>query len=132
MILDEFHCEFFKIYLFMFLCLCFYFFLFAMVTSPNSMNKNFYYFEVIFYSSIGTGRVNFHIECQRPYHVERTWSRKLPEVKLRRVPLVLGRVTAWEYGMSLAMNSFISITNFLKYFFNLDGYQSKFVDKKFQ
>ena len=40
--------------------------------------------------------------CQRPYHVERTRSRQLPEVKLRRVPLVLGWVTAWEYGMLLA------------------------------
>ena len=39
---------------------------------------------------------------QRPYHVERTRSRQLPEVKLRRVPLVLGWVTAWEYGMQLA------------------------------
>ena len=56
---------------------------------------------------------------QRPYHVERTWSRQLPEVKLRRVPLVLGRVTAWEYEMSLAMNSLFSITNFLKFFFSI-------------
>jgi hypothetical protein len=52
MILDEFRCEFFKVDRA---------FLFAMVTSPNSMNKHFYHFEVIFYSSIGTGRVNFHI-----------------------------------------------------------------------
>ena len=41
-------------------------------------------------------------ECQRPYHVERTRSRQLPAVKLHRVPLVLGWVTAWEYGMPLA------------------------------
>jgi hypothetical protein len=51
MILDKFHCEFFKVYRA---------FLFAMDTSPNSMNKHFYHFEVIFYSSIGTGRVIFH------------------------------------------------------------------------
>ena len=43
---------------------------------------------------------------QRPYHVERTRSRQLPEVKLRRVPLVLGWVTAWEYGMLLALHFF--------------------------
>ena len=47
------------------------------------------------------------LSCQRPYHVERTWSRQLPEVKLRRVPLVLGWVTAWEYGMLLALHNFI-------------------------
>jgi hypothetical protein len=32
----------------------------------------------------------------------------------------------------LAMNSLFSITNFLKFYFNHDGYQSKFVDPKFQ
>ena len=47
---------------------------------------------------------------QRPYHVESTRSRQLPEVKLRRVPLVLGWVTAWEYGMLLAF-SFFAILN---------------------
>ena len=45
---------------------------------------------------------------------------------------MLGRVTAWEYGMSLAMDSLFSITNFLKFFFNHDGYQSNFVDETFQ
>ena len=44
--------------------------------------------------------------CQRPYHVERTRSRQLPEVKLRRAPLVLGWVTAWEYGVLLAYTNF--------------------------
>ena len=42
--------------------------------------------------------------CQRPYHAERTGSRQLPEVKQRRVPLVPGWVTAWEYGMLLAFS----------------------------
>ena len=56
--------------------------------------------------------------CQRPYHVERTRSRQLPEVKLRRVPLVLGWVTAWEYGMLLArifflLDNFFFILKFL-------------------
>jgi hypothetical protein len=51
----------------------------------------------------GHMRCKFYIQyCQRPYHVELTRSRQLPEVKLRRVPLVLGWVTAWEYGMLLA------------------------------
>ena len=36
-------------------------------------------------------------ECLRPYHVENTSSRLIPEVKQRRAVLVLGRVTAWEY-----------------------------------
>ena len=44
----------------------------------------------------------FKIPCQRPYHEKRTWSRQLPAVKIRRVLLVPGRVTAWEYRMSLA------------------------------
>ena len=51
--------------------------------------------------AIGAGVLNIR---QRPYHVERTRSRQLPEVKLRRVPLVLGWVTAWEYGMQLALD----------------------------
>ena len=33
----------------------------------------------------------------RPYHVERTPSRPIWEVKQRRARLVLGWVTAWEY-----------------------------------
>jgi hypothetical protein len=32
----------------------------------------------------------------------------------------------------LAMDSLFSITNFLKFFFNHDGYQSNFVDETFQ
>ena len=47
-----------------------------------------------------------YCRCQRPYHVERTRSRQLPEVKLRRAPLVLGWVTAWEYGVLLAYTYF--------------------------
>ena len=58
-------------------------------------------FEIILVDSISL-LILFH--CQRPYHVERTRSRQLPEVKLRRVPLVLGWVTAWEYGMQLAQS----------------------------
>ena len=38
-------------------------------------------------------------ECLRPYHVENTSSRLIPEVKQRRAVLVLGRVTAWEYAV---------------------------------
>jgi hypothetical protein len=56
------------------------------------------------------------LSCQRPYHVERTWSRQLPEVKLRRVPLVLGWVTAWEYGMLLALH-FVHLTVYFVLFF---------------
>ena len=44
----------------------------------------------------------FKIPCQRPYHEKRTWSRQLPAVKIRLVLLVPGRVTAWEYRMTLA------------------------------
>ncbi|KAI9549875.1 hypothetical protein GHT06_007581 [Daphnia sinensis] len=51
-------------------------------------------------------RFRLALTCQRPYHAEKTWSRQLPEVKLRRVPLVPRRVTAWEYGMLLASNPF--------------------------
>ncbi len=47
---------------------------------------------------------SFVLKRQRPYHAEKTWSRQLPEVKLRRVPLVPRRMTAWEYGMLLALN----------------------------
>jgi hypothetical protein len=32
----------------------------------------------------------------------------------------------------LATNSLFSVTNFLKFFFNHDGYQSKFIDQTFQ
>ena len=39
---------------------------------------------------------------QRPYHVESTGSRPIPEVKQRRARLVLGWVTAWEHRVSLA------------------------------
>ena len=39
-------------------------------------------------------------ECLGPYHVESTSSRPITEVKQRRVVLVLGWVTAWEYAMS--------------------------------
>ena len=44
--------------------------------------------------------VNFiPIKCLRPYHVEHTSSRPIPEVKQRRAELVLGWVTAWEYSV---------------------------------
>ena len=39
---------------------------------------------------------------QRPYHVEYTASRPISEVKQRRVRLVLGWETSWEYRMLLA------------------------------
>ena len=39
------------------------------------------------------------LKCLRPYHVENTSSRPITEVKQRRVVLVLGWVTAWEYTM---------------------------------
>ena len=38
---------------------------------------------------------------QRPYHVERTGSRPITEVKQRRSRLVLGWVTAWEHRVLL-------------------------------
>ena len=38
-------------------------------------------------------------ECLRPYHVENTSSRLIPEVKQRRAASVLGWVTAWEYAV---------------------------------
>ena len=41
-----------------------------------------------------------HLNCLGPYHVESTSSRLITEVKQRRVVLVLGWVTAWEYTMS--------------------------------
>ena len=44
--------------------------------------------------------VNFTpMKCLRPYHVEHTSSRPIPEVKQRRAELVLGWVTAWEYSV---------------------------------
>ena len=58
---------------------------------------------VILVSKVETFAIENGVSRQRPYHVERTRSRQLPEVKLRRVPLVLGWVTAWEYGMLLAL-----------------------------
>ena len=58
---------------------------------------------------LDSGGRNVATECQRPYYVESTRSRQLPEVKLCRVPLVLGWVTAWEYGMLLAWNYFIFV-----------------------
>ena len=39
---------------------------------------------------------------QRSYHAERTGSRRIPEVKQRRVSIVPGWVTAWEVEMLLA------------------------------
>ena len=53
--------------------------------------------------------------CQRPYHVEYTGSRQLPEVKLRRASSVRGWVTASEYGVSLTFYShllFLSHSSF--------------------
>ena len=38
-------------------------------------------------------------ECLRPYHVENTSSRLIPEVKQHRATSVLGWVTAWEYAV---------------------------------
>ena len=97
----------------------------------------------------------FKISCQRPYHEKRTWSRQLPAVKIRRVLLVPGRVTAWEYRMSLASIIFFiwnsksfpysSRPNFVTFkletalfpwfyhhfsqYFQRDGYQSNFLDE---
>ena len=48
---------------------------------------------------------------QRPYHVERTASRPISEVKQRWVWLVLGWVTAWEHQMLLAFNNFFIVFN---------------------
>ena len=52
---------------------------------------------------------------QRPCNVELTRSRQLPADKLRRVNLVLTRITAWEHGMLLATFSIIQfkVTLFL-------------------
>ncbi|KAH9501437.1 hypothetical protein DERF_012285 [Dermatophagoides farinae] len=36
----------------------------------------------------------------RPYHVEKTGSRLITKVKLRRAELVLGRGTTWEHSTS--------------------------------
>ncbi|KAH9528486.1 hypothetical protein DERF_002431 [Dermatophagoides farinae] len=36
----------------------------------------------------------------RPYHVEKTGSRLITKVKLRRAELVLGRGTTWEHSVS--------------------------------
>ena len=38
-------------------------------------------------------------DCLRPYHVENTSSRLIPEVKQHRAASVLGWVTAWEYAV---------------------------------
>jgi hypothetical protein len=40
------------------------------------------------------------VKCLRPYHVERTSSRPITEVKQHWAKLVLGWVTAWEYLVS--------------------------------
>ncbi|KZR97937.1 Uncharacterized protein APZ42_006920, partial [Daphnia magna] len=53
---------------------------------------------------IGVYSIQSCITLSTAYHVEKTRSRQLPAVKLRRVPLVLRRVTTWEYGMLLASN----------------------------
>ena len=97
----------------------------------------------------------FKVPCQRPHHEKRTWSRQLPAVKIRRVLLVPGRVTAWEYRMSLASIIFFicnsksfpysSQPNFVLLkletslfqwfchhffqYFQRDGYQSNFLDE---
>ena len=39
------------------------------------------------------------LQCLRPYHVERTSSRPITEVKQHWAELVLGWVTAWEYSV---------------------------------
>jgi hypothetical protein len=41
--------------------------------------------------------------CQGPYHVERTGSRPITEVKQHWARLVLGWVTAWESRVPLAL-----------------------------
>ena len=43
---------------------------------------------------------------QRPYHIEHTSSRPITEVKQHWASLVLGWVTAWEYGVLLAFYYF--------------------------
>ena len=53
---------------------------------------------------------------QRPHHIGPTSSRQLTEVKQCRAPLVLGRVTAWEYGVLLAFCvSIVLILDMLQY-----------------
>jgi hypothetical protein len=50
--------------------------------------------------------------CQGPYHVERTGSRPITEVKQHWARLVLGWVTAWESRVPLAfffLQNFVSI-----------------------
>ena len=62
---------------------------------------------------------------QRPYHVERTASRPISEVKQRWVWLVLGWVTAWEHQMLLAFHYF-SLHLFIDYFiFTLKSYHER-------
>ena len=61
--------------------------------------------------------------CQRPHHVEHTSSRPITEVKQHWAGLVLGRVTAWEPRVPLAL--FLSIPRGLSH--NADAHCSLWV-----
>ena len=50
---------------------------------------------------------------QRPYHVERTGSRPITEVKQRRSRLVLGWVTAWEHRVLLVSVFYLFVVVFV-------------------